>query len=107
MNEVVVKNNTSLAAAGALPNCLQRCTTSKIENRCQLLPKWQAGAIGRSKQLSQNCQTPVLGLGLGVDFTFANNNKNKKKRKQRKQGWKYWPLMSLPVDCLKKTKSTI
>ena len=30
-----------------------------------------------SKNMSNFCQTPVLGLGLGVDFTFTLDNKDK------------------------------
>ena len=36
--------NTSLAAKGALANCLQRRTACKIQNGRQGAPKWQRGS---------------------------------------------------------------
>ena len=38
------KFNTSLAAKGALANCLQRRTACKIQNGRQGAPKWQRGS---------------------------------------------------------------
>ena len=57
---VVDGDNTSLAAQGALANCLQRRTACKIQNGHQGAPKGRWGLemgptlIGRSEQLSLN-----------------------------------------------------
>ena len=53
------KENTSLAAKGALANRLQRRTACKIQNGRQGAPKWQRG--------SGKVSTPRF-LGVPVNF---------------------------------------